>query len=309
MLSTNRGWTLADAPRVDGKIAVVTGATSGLGFETARGFVRQGATTVLTGRNADKGAQAVSRIQRDIPSAKVRFESLDLASLDSIASFAASVITREGKIDILVNNAGVMGLPNRQQTRDGFEMQIGVNYLGHFALTALLKDALRGGRVIHVASLARRRGVLNLSDLQSETSYVPMRAYGQSKLAMLIFALELQRRSERNGWNMTSIAAHPGWARTEIIGNGIGNGKPGLKAWLIQLGFDAMAQSAADGALPVLYAAMAREAEGGAYYGPTGRSERKGPPGPSRVFPHAADPDAGSRLWAASEALTHLSFG
>ena len=299
-----QNWTLADAPGQAGKVAIVTGATGGLGFETALGLTRCGATTILTGRNPEKGAQAVSRIQREVPSAKISFEHLDLASLASVAAFATKFKT----VDILVNNAGVMGLPNRQVTRDGFEQQIGVNYLGHFALTAHLKDALRGGRVVQVASLAHRPAVLDLGDLQSERAYVPMRAYGQSKLAMLVFALELHRRSQRNGWNLTSIAAHPGWARTEIIGNGIGNGKPGLKAWLIQLGFDALAQSARDGALPFLYAAMAPKAEAGGYYGPTGRGERKGPPGPSRIFPQAADPDAGRRLWDLSETLTGVTF-
>lgn len=298
-------WTLADAPSQMGKVAIVTGATGGLGYEAALGLARCGATTILTGRNSEKGSEAVFLILREVPLAKVSFEPLDLASLASIKAFAA----RYTAIDILVNNAGVMGLPNRQLTRDGFEQQIGVNYLGHFALTAHLKDALRGGRVVQVASLAHRRAVLDLEDLQSERAYVPMRAYGQSKLAMLVFALELHRRSQRNGWNLTSIAAHPGWARTEIIGNGIGNGKPGLKAWLIQLGFDALAQSARNGALPLLYAAMAPEAEAGGYYGPTGRSERKGPPGPSRIFPQAADPEAGRRLWDLSETLTGVTFG
>ncbi len=299
-----RDWTLADAPDQAGKLAIVTGATGGLGYETALGLARCGATTILTGRNPDKGADALSRIRREVPSATVSFEPLDLASLASVRRFAE----RRGAIDILVNNAGVMGLPNRQLTRDGFEMQIGVNYLGHFALTALLRDSLRGARVVQVASLAHQKAVLKLDDLQSERSYVPMLVYRQSKLAMLMFALELHRRSVRNGWNLTSIAAHPGWARTDIIGNGIGNGKPGLKAWLIQLGFDALAQSAADGALPMLYAAMAPEAAAGGYYGPTGRGERTGPPGPSRIFPQAADPEAGRRLWDLSGTLTGVTF-
>ena len=304
-----QNWTLAAAPRQAGKIAIVTGATGGLGYETALGLARQGATTILTGRNPDKGAQALSRIQREIPAAAIHFEMLDLASLSAIAQFAAEITRQYSKIDILVNNAGVMGLPKRQLTRDGFEQQIGVNYLGHFALTAHLKDALRGGRVVNVASLAHRRATLNLTDLQCEESYVPMRAYGQSKLAMLVFALELHRRAARRQWDIRAIAAHPGWARTEIIGNGIGAGAPGLKAWLIQQGFDALAQSARDGALPSLYAAMAPEAEGGAYYGPAGRGERRGPAGRAIIFPRAADPAAGSALWALSETLTGVTFG
>jgi NAD(P)-dependent dehydrogenase (short-subunit alcohol dehydrogenase family) len=206
-----------------------------------------------------------------------------------------------------------MGLPTRQQTVDGFERQFGVNYLAHFALTARLKDALSaapgGGRVVNVASLAHRRARLNLADLQATRSYDPMRVYGQSKLAMLIFAIELQRRVEQNGWTLRSIAAHPGWARTNIIENGIGEGAPGLKAWLATQVFGLVAQSARDGALPSLYAAMAPEAKGGAYYGPSGLGETRGAPGLAKIFPQAADPAAGSRLWAVSEKLTGVGFG
>lgn len=306
-------WTPDDAPRLDGKVAIVTGATGGLGYETARGLVRHGATTILAGRNPKKGAQALGLIQRDIPAAKVRFETLDLASLASVAQFAAAVTeAQRGVIDILVNNAGVMGLPTRHLTRDGFEQQIGVNYLGHFALTARLKDSLcaapGGGRVVSVASLAHRRATLNLDDLESEKSYRPMRAYGQSKLAMLVFAIELQSRAERNGWNLRSMAAHPGWSRTDIVSNGIGGGAPGLQARLIAGAFSLVAQSARDGALPSLYAAMAPEAQGGVYYGPTRLGETRGPPGVARIFPQAADHAAASRLWDLSETLTGMSF-
>lgn len=297
-------WTLADAPRLDGKIAIVTGATGGLGYQTALGLARQGATTVLAGRNPRKGAQAVAQIRQASPRASVRFEPLDLASLASIAGFAATV----NKVDILVNNAGVMALPTRQLTADGFEQQIGVNYLAHFALTARLRNALGGGRVVNVASLAHRRAVLDLEDLQSERSYDPMRAYGRSKLAMLVFALELHRRATHGGWNLTSIAAHPGWARTDIINNGIGAGGPGVKAWVMTQAFAAVAQSAAAGALPALYAAMARDAEGGAYYGPDGWGETRGSPGLAKVFPQAGDPEVGARLWELSESLTGVKF-
>ena len=307
-------WSLNDAPDLSGKSAIITGSTGGLGYETALGLAAKGATTILAGRNPAKGAQAVARIMQAIPGAKARFEPLDLASLASIARFADAVTQApSGGIDILVNNAGVMGLPNRQLTQDGFEQQIGVNYLGHFALTTRLKDALcaapGGVRVVNVASLAHRRGTLKLDDLQSAKSYNPMRAYSQSKLAMLVFAIELQRRAERNQWPLRSYAAHPGWARTEIIGNGLGNGAPGLKERLIAAAFGAMAQSAKDGALPLLYAAMAPEAVPGAYYGPTNLGETRGPPGFARVFPQAMDTAASARLWALSEQLTGVTFG
>jgi NAD(P)-dependent dehydrogenase (short-subunit alcohol dehydrogenase family) len=307
------GWTLASAPRLDGKVAVVTGATGGLGYETALGLVRQGATTVLAGRNPDKGAQAIARIQHEVPSGKVRFEALDLASLASTAAFAASITKQQnGIIDILVNNAGVMGFPTRRLTGDGFEQQIGVNYLAHFALTGWLKDALcaapNGGRVVTVASVAHRRGMLDFDDLQSQKAYVPSGAYAQSKLATLVFALELHRRAQRNGWNLHSMAAHPGWARTDIVTNGIGGGAPGPKAWLIDQLFALVAQSARDGALPSLYAAMAPQAKGGGYYGPTGWNETRGAPGLARIYPQAADPETGVRLWALSETLTGVTF-
>jgi NAD(P)-dependent dehydrogenase (short-subunit alcohol dehydrogenase family) len=306
------GWSLADAPRIDGKVAVVTGATGGLGLEIALGLARQGATTILAGRNPEKGARAMAHIQQAAPHATIRFANLDLASLDSTARFAAAVTgDHAGVVDILVNNGAVMGLPARERTEDGFERQIGINYLAHFALTLRLLDALRaasgGGRVINVASLSHRRARLALDDFQSEKSYSPMRAYGQSKLAMLVFALELQRRAERDGWNLVGMAAHPGWARTDIIGNGIGNGRPGPKARLIETVFNLVAQSARDGALPELFAAMAPEARGGGYYGPSGWGETRGAPGLSRIFPQAADPTAGARLWALSETLTGVT--
>lgn len=303
-------WTLTQAPSLAGKTAIVTGATGGLGYETALGLARLGATTILAARNPDKGSLAVSRIKQAVPSAKARFEELDLASLASVARFAA---TQANPVDILVNNAAVMALPTRRLTEDGFERQIGVNYLGHFALTARLKDALcaavGGGRAVQVASLAHRRAALGLDDFQSARAYSPMGVYRRSKLAMLMFALELQRRAARNGWNLRSVAAHPGWSRTDIIPNGIGDGAPGLKARLVALIFNAMAQPAGDGALPLLYAAVAPDAVAGAYYGPTGLGETRGAPGPAWIAPQAEDQAACSHLWALSEQLTGVSFG
>jgi NAD(P)-dependent dehydrogenase (short-subunit alcohol dehydrogenase family) len=303
--SVKDGWSPSRVPRLDGKLAIVTGATGGLGYETALGLARYGATTILAGRNPDKGARAVARIQGQVPAAKVRFQLLDLNSLASVARFATE---QGGVIDILINNAAVMALPNREQTEDGFERQIGVNYLAHFALTLRLLDAIRaatgGGRVVSVASLAHRRATLDLADFQSEKSYSPMGAYGRSKLAMLMFAIELQRRAEKHGWNLRSMAAHPGWARTDIIGNGMGSRGPSLKAIVAETAFNLVAQSAKDAALPVLFAAMAPDAKGGAYYGPTGWGETRGAPGVARIFPQAADPGAASSLWALSEKLT-----
>lgn len=301
-------WTLANAPRLTDKLAIVTGATGGLGFETALGLARLGAATVLAARNRDKGAAAVNRIRGEVPGAKVRFEPLDLANLASVAAFAAS---QTAPIDILVNNAAVMGLPTRRLTEDGFEQQIGVNYLGHFALTARLKDALCASgraRVVQVASLAHRRAALGLDDFQSARSYSPMGVYRRTKLAMLMFAFELQRQATLHRWALHSVAAHPGWSRTDIIPNGIGAGAPGLKAWGIALIFNALAQSARDGALPLLYAATAPDASAGGYYGPTRLGETRGGVGPSWIAPQATDPNAAARLWTLSEELTATRF-
>lgn len=303
------GWTLDQAPRLDGKTAIVTGATGGLGYETALGLARLGATTILAARNPDKGVRAMARIQQDAPGARLRFAQLDLASLASVARFAAA---QESPIDILVNNAAVMALPTRCLTQDGFEQQIGVNYLAHFALTARLKDALcaapGGARVVQVASLAHRRGALGLDDFQSERSYSPFDVYRRTKLAMLMFALELHRRATRHGWAMRSSAAHPGWSRTDIIPNGMGQGAPRLKASLVALVFNALAQPARDGALPLLFAAVAPATEGGAYYGPTRRGETRAGVGPSWIAPQALDPAAAAALWTLSERLTEVTF-
>ena len=304
-------WSQGSAPRLDGKAAIVTGATGGLGWEVALGLARQGAETILAGRNPVKGADALARLHASLPGAAARFELLDLASLDSVAMFAARVAAAHPHIHVLVNNAGVMAPPARRVTADGFELQFGTNYLGHFALTArLLPQLLASGaaRVVSVSSLAHRRGRIAFSDLQGEASYSPWASYGQSKLAMLMFARELQHRAAAAGWPLRSVAAHPGWAVTDIIANGPGGGTPGLKEHLMQLGFRAFGQTAARGAVPLLYAALASEAEGGGYYGPDGVGEIKGGVGPSRVMPQAADADSARRLWELSERLTGQRF-
>ena len=306
-----RGWTIDDAPRLDGRRAIVTGASGGLGYEAALGLARRGATVVLAARNPDKAEAARRRILAAVPEADLRFGPLDLADLDAVEQFAEGV-ARQGAVDILVNNAGVMAFPTRRTTRDGHEEQFATNYLGHFALTARLSPALlraeHGARVVQVASLAHVQGRIALDDLQGTRGYDPWTAYRQSKLAMLVFARELQARADAAGWPIRSVAAHPGWAVTDIISNGPAEGRGGLKPAMMTMAFRLLGQSAADGALPLLYAATAPEAAPGGYYGPTGRGERTGPVGPARVMPQALDRATARALWDASERLAGVRF-
>jgi NAD(P)-dependent dehydrogenase (short-subunit alcohol dehydrogenase family) len=301
-------WTVADIPPQTGKTAIVTGANSGLGFETALALARAGATVVMASRSESKGHAAVDRVKAKYSGAKVVFMGLDLASLASVRDFAAQINATLGSLDMLINNAGVMALLNRQVTQDGFEMQIGVNYLGHFALAALLLPLLRQSkkpRVVQLSSIAHKRGAINLDDLNSERNYKPWPVYSQSKLAMLIFALELQRRSDRAGWGILSTAAHPGFSRTALIENGPG---PGLMATASAIFAPLVSQSAAAGALGTLMAATWPQVSPGGYYGPQGFQDLKGPPGPAQIMPQAKDQTVAKKLWDLSEALTGISF-
>ena len=302
-------WSTADIPPQNGRIAVITGATGGLGYETALSLAGAGATVVLTGRNDAKGRHALAQIRGQVPNAKISYEELDLASLASVADFAARFAEAHGALDLLINNAGVMALPKRQETADGFEMQFGVNYLGHYALTARLLPLLRRGnrpRVVNLSSLAHRSGAINFDDLQGRRSYSPWRTYCQSKLAMLIFAFELQRRSDAGGWGLMSNAAHPGYARTDLIPNGPGNDSLSWRVGRYLQPY--IGQSAAAGALPTLFAATSPQAEAAGYYGPNWFYELKGPPVPAKIMPQAKDTAVAARLWDVSAALTHVSF-
>jgi len=243
------------------------------------------------------------------PRASVRFEKLDLADLGSVAAFAGRMLAADRAIDILVNNAGVMAPPQRQSTVDGFDLQFGTNYLGHFAMTARLLPLLRGhgARVVQVSSGAHRMGgAIHFDDLQWERSYKPWAAYAQSKLAMLMFALELQRRSDANGWGIRSNAAHPGFARTELIASG-----PGINSAMSKLsGFVGkfLSQSAAEGALPTLFAATSPDAKPAGYYGPDGFREMKGATGPAVIGKNARDLSVARQLWEVSERLTAVKW-
>lgn len=286
-------------------LAIVTGATGGLGLQTAIGLARAGHHVLLTGRNDASGVTALARVKASVPRAKASYAHLDVSSLASIETFTATIST---PVAILVNNAGVMALPTRELTVDGFERQLGTNYLGHFALTARLFPHLQGTRIVNVSSLAHRRGAIHFEDLQSAKSYDPWAAYSQSKLAMLMFALELQRRATAASWNFTAYSAHPGWSATSIVLNGPGQKQPGLKARILQFTFNTFGQSAAEGARPILFAALDAAATPGAYYGPCCLGETRGHPTLSKIMSQAQIPKDNAYLWQMSEELTKVSF-
>ena len=302
-------WSITDIPFQQGKLAVITGANSGIGYETALELARSGADVILAGRSEAKNLEAIQRILRHVPAAKVRFGKADLSSLTSIEQFAGSLLREERPIDLLINNAGVMMPPKRLTTFDGFELQFGTNHLGHFALTAhLLPLLLRAPspRIVNVSSLAHRSGSIHFDDLEWERRYKAWGAYAQSKLANLLFTFELQRRSDANHWGLVSNAAHPGGSKTELIANG-----PGVDTAIKRLGArlsGLITQSAADGALPTLFAATSPDAKPAGYYGPNGFYEIKGAVAPAHVAAKAKDEVVARRLWEASEQLTGVRW-
>lgn len=303
-------WGVANIPSQTGRVTVVTGATGGLGLETAIALAGAGAAVVLTGRNAAKGMAALQRVRDRHRKADVRYEHLDLSSLASVSAFSAWYARTYKTLDLLVNNAGVMSPPQRGETADGLELQFGANYLGHYALTAQLLPLLRGAhqpRVVNLSSLAHRLGGdIHFGDLQWSRRYRPWAAYAQSKLAMLLFTFELQRLSDANGWHLRVNAAHPGYARTDLIANGPGNGfwvsfgRRFMEPWT--------SQSAADGALPTLYAATAPAARAAGYYGPGKLFEQKGPVADAKVSRRARDVDVARQLWDVSQQLSGASW-
>ena len=303
-----KNWTTANIPSQRGRIAVITG-TGGLGYEDALELSRAGAEVIIAGRNPKKGADAVSKIRRLAPAANVSFEQVDLADLSSISELGKRLRQQYSRLDLLVNNAAVMVPPKWTATADGFELQFGTNHLGHFALTAELLPLLRNSqsaRVVTVSSIASSQGRINFEDLQSKFNYKPMDAYGQSKLANLHFAFELQRRSDDENWGIESIAAHPGISRTDLLYNAPGKwSSRGIARTLLWFLF----QPANQGALPTLYAATAPQAKGGLYYGPNGLAETRGYPSLAKIPRQALDEDVAKRLWNESEKLTGVSYG
>jgi NAD(P)-dependent dehydrogenase (short-subunit alcohol dehydrogenase family) len=310
---TQRGgtghWTTADVGDQSGRIAVVTGATAGLGLETARVLAQHGATVVLAGRDQAKTSAAADLIRATRSSATVETVEMDLASLESVRTAAAELVARFPKLDLLINNAGVM-MPPYGLTKDGFELQFGTNHLGHFALTGLLLSSLLtvpGSRVVTVSSNGHRAGRMNFADLQSAKHYQKMAAYGRSKLANLMFTYELQRRLEAARAQTIALAAHPGTARTDLTRHlsGIAQGAMSprfgtLNSWFIQDG--------SMGALPTLRAATDPEAIGGTYYGPDGLFQLTGYPVVVTSSVRSHNREVQRRLWVESEQLTGITY-
>ena len=304
----SENWTTENIPDMSGKVIIITGANSGIGYESARELSRKGAEVVFASRNQTKAKDAMARIWNTNPDAQMKFIELDLANLDSIQNFAEQFNLAYKRLDILLNNAGIMLVPYGKTT-DGFENTIGTNHLGHFALTGLVLDKLSktpGARVVNVASNAHYGGEMDFKNLLYENGreYTPMDAYGRSKLANLVFTYELQRRFQSRGVDVIALAAHPG-----ISATGLANHLFFAKmAWLIQPLMKLIFQSSAMGALPSLRAAVDPGARGGEYYGPDGKGERSG-------YPIVVDSNLVSKneedarmLWEISEELTGIKY-
>jgi NAD(P)-dependent dehydrogenase (short-subunit alcohol dehydrogenase family) len=296
------GWDAGRIPDQTGRVAVVTGANSGLGLVTARELARKGALVVLACRDMDKGRSALADVERVASGPPPELEELDLASLDSVRAFAERFAASHDGLDLLINNAGVMA-PPRRRTADGFELQFGTNHLGHFALTGLLLPLMEGredARVVTLSSPVHRMGRISFDNLNGDRRYFRWNAYGQSKLANLLFALELDRRLRASGSTVKSLAAHPGYAATNLQSAAA----PLVDRLVMKVGNAVIAQSAEMGALPTLYAATEPGLEGGTYVGPDGLGEQRGHPTIVKPSRAARDEQTARRLWDVSADLT-----
>jgi NAD(P)-dependent dehydrogenase (short-subunit alcohol dehydrogenase family) len=304
VLVMSQKWTSADVGDQSGRIAIVTGANSGLGYDTAAVLAGKGAHVVLAVRNLDKGSEAVDRIKAASPNAVVGLQQLDLSSLDSVRTAGDELRAAHPRIDLLINNAGVMYVPTRETTKDGFEMQFGTNHLGHFALTGLLLDnmlSVDGSRVVTVSSVGHRiMARIHFDDPQLTRKYNRIEAYGQSKLANLLFTYDLQRRLKLKGAPTAALAAHPGFADTELMRY--------LPDFIPSFMWKSVTQPADKGALPTLRAATDPNANSGQYYGPDGIGEVKGNPKVVASSAQSHDEDLQRRLWTLSEELTGVTY-
>lgn len=303
-------WTVKDIPDQTGKVIIVTGANSGIGYEAAKALAGKGAEVVLACRNLEKGQVALESIREQHPKASVEVMKLDLSSLGKIYWFANQFSIRYNRLHVLINNAGVMNLPYRQ-TSDGFEMQFGVNHLGHFCLTGKLLEELiltKEARVVTVSSLLHRRGKIPFDDLHAEKKYSERGAYSNSKLANLLFTYEFQRRLTASGASTMSVACHPGYSATNLQLVGPEMKKSWLRTKLAIFLNNYVAQSAEMGALPTLYAATAPDIEGGDYIGPAGRYELKGYPTKVQSNELSHNRKLAAKLWFTSETLTGVQY-
>jgi NAD(P)-dependent dehydrogenase (short-subunit alcohol dehydrogenase family) len=293
-------WKFDNIPDQTGRVAIVTGANAGIGFAAAEALARKGARVVLACRSRERGTAALEKIVAENPSGSVELQLLDLASMESVRAFAADFTANNDRLDLLINNAGVM-IPPESKTEEGFELQIGVNFLGHFALTGLLFDLLDNtddARIVTLSSLAHRGGRIDFDSWTGPKRYRPWRAYGQSKLACLMFTLELQRRLDQKGSSVLSLGAHPGGTKTDLQRH----------SGVINFFTKFIGMSADQGALPTLYAATEPTAEGGEYIGPNGFYEARGYPEKARIAGRARNEDIGERLWQTAEQLTGVSY-
>ena len=313
-MKTDHHFTTSDIPSQQGRRVLITGANSGIGYEAALELVRHGAELILPARSLDKANDAIARIRREVPNAVISPAVLDLASFTSVRGFAAVFAASfpGQSLDLLINNAGVMSVPLRELTVDGYERQFATNYLGPFLLTALIYPHLKpqpGTRIVTVASGIANQAKLEFDNLQSERVYKPLfGAYSQSKLADLIFQLELQRRLTTAGSPILSLGAHPGYARTNLQTSGAAGAAP-LGFLIMELILSPfISQGAPQGALPTLYAAASPGVTPGGYYGPNGFQELKGYPVPAKIAPLARDLNLAKRLWSETERLTGTTF-
>ena len=303
-------WTVNDIPDLRGRVALVTGANSGLGLETTRALATHGAHVIMATRNLDKGRRAEAEIKQTVPGASIELVSLDLASLASVRELAASVSQTYDRLDLLFNNAGIMAIP-QQETQDGFEMQLGTNHLGHFALTGLLLSKLvatPGSRVVTTTSIARAAGRIHFDDLQGQRSYSRWGAYGQSKRANILFAFELQTRFTAAGVSTISVAAHPGGSNTNLQGTSTTLSNSRIERFFFATFAQLMSQSALMGALPQLYAGTDSHISGGELVGPGGFATLRGYPKVDRNAGKEYDRSTAARLWEVSEELTGVKY-
>lgn len=306
---SKRNWTQNDIPDLTGKVIVVTGANSGLGFESSRVMAEKGGTVVMTARNMQKGEKARAEILQAHPAASIDLIQLDVGSLASVREFVAAFKAKYDRLDILLNNAGVMAIP-RQLTPDGFEMQLGVNHLGHFALTGLLLDVIirtPGARIHNVSSSANYTGSINFDDLMGEQEYSRWAAYGQSKLANVFFTFELQKRLTAAGFDTIANTSHPGLVIGNLQANSVEQSGTSLEGLLYRVIQPILAQDIEMGILPMLYGMTAEDAQGGVFYGPRTFNLR-GYPAEKKPNKAAFDAAALKRFWDISEQLTGVTY-